>query len=463
MFSSIRDLAMNEPQAAGDGLEGSRRLWAFIPIAIAVGMATLDQAVANTALPTMAADLQSSPAASIWIVNAYQMAIVLSVLPLSALGENVGYRRVYTAGLAVFTVASFLCAVSVSLPMLVAARVLQGLGASGIMSVNAALVRFIFPLRLYGRGIGFNALVVATTSAIGPTVASAILAVGPWPWLFAINVPLGMAALFAGLKNLPDNPKSSHRFDFTSALLSGGAFGFLVVAIAEAGHGASTALVVAGLGAAAACGWILVKRQGDHPAPIFPIDLFRRPIFALSALTAMCSFAAQGLAFVSLPFYLQHTLGRTPVETGLLITPWPVMVAIMAPIGGYLSDRYPAGLLGGFGLATMGLGLAALALLPMQPTTVDIVWRMTICGLGFGFFQTPNQRTLMSSAPPHRSGGASGIVATSRLLGQTTGAAFVALCFGLSETSGAILALGLGAAFAGAASLASFLRLLPAR
>lgn len=452
---------MTAPQPEADGLHGQRRLWAFAPIAIAVAMATLDSAIANTALPTMAIKLRATPAASIWVVNAYQLAVVVTLLPLSSLGEAVSYRRVYMAGLAVFTLSSLFCALSVSLPMLVAARVLQGLGASGIMSVNAALVRFIFPARHYGRGIGYNALVVAVMSAIGPTVASAILAVAPWPWLFAVNVPLGLAALAAGRFALPDNPRSPHRFDIVSAALSAGAFGLLVLAISEGGHQASAPLVIVAFAAALAFAWLLVNRQAAHPAPIFPIDLFRRPVFALSALTATCSFAAQGLAYVSLPFYLQHTLGRTQVETGLLITPWPVMVAIMAPIAGHLSDRYPAGILGGFGLATMSLGLLSLALLPAVPSTPDIVWRMMVCGLGFGFFQTPNMRAIMSSAPPHRAGGASGIVATARLLGQTTGAALVALCFGLSASGGSALALMLGAGFAGAACVASFLRLLP--
>jgi MFS transporter, DHA2 family, multidrug resistance protein len=454
---------MTEATPPIDGLNGVRRLWAFLPIMIAIGMATLDSAIANTALPTMALNLHATPAESIWVVNAYQLSIVVSVLPLSSLGETIGYRRVYTVGLAIFTLASLACALSSTLPILVAARVLQGFGASGIMSVNAALVRFIFPARLFGRGVGFNALTVAVTSAIGPTVASAILAVAPWPWLFAVNVPLGVGALIAGILALPENPRSPHRFDLGSAALSAGAFGLLVLAISEAGHQASVSFVLVAFAMAIGFGWVLARRQREHPAPILPFDLFRRPVFALSALTAVCSFAAQGLAYVSLPFFLQHTLGRTQVETGVLITPWPVAVAIMAPIAGQLSDRYPAGVLGGFGLATMGVGLGSLALLPTDPSTLNIVWRMVVCGIGFGFFQTPNMRAIMSSAPPHRSGGASGIVATARLLGQTTGAALVALCFGLTSEHATVLALSIGAGFAGAASIASFLRLMPRR
>jgi len=207
----------------------------------------------------------------------------------------------------------------------------------------------------------------------------------------------------------------------------------------------------------------VTRRHAGHPAPMLPIDLFRLPIFALSALTAVCSFAVQGLTFVALPFYFEDVLMRSQVETGFLLTPWPLMVAIMAPIGGRLSDRYPAGLLGGIGLVVLCIGMTLLATLPAEPGVANIVWRTVICGIGFGFFQTPNMRALMLSAPPHRSGSASGIVGTARLTGQTTGAALAALCFALADRNGAVLALALGAGFAGLGSVMSFLRLAVAR
>ena len=449
------------PPVATDGLPPARRRWAVTTLVIAIGMATLDTAIANTALPTIAADLQASPASSIWVVNAYQLALMVSLLPLASLGDILGYRRIYIVGLAVFTLASLVCAASWSLPSLAAARVFQGFGASGIMSVNTALIRFIYPARSLGRGVGFNALVVAVSFAIGPTVASAILSVASWQWLFAVNVPLGLFALALAIPALPHSARATYRFDVASALLNAGTFGLLIVAIGEAGHRASPTQIVAEFLGAGLFGLFLLRRQAAHPAPMLPVDLFRRPVFALSAVTAVCSFAAQGLAFVSLPFYFEGALGRTQVETGFLMTPWPVVVAIVVPIAGRLSDRYSPAILGGVGLAVLCLGMALLAGLPSHPTVFEIGWRMAVCGFGFGFFQSPNLKALMASAPPGRSGGASGIVATARLLGQSTGAALVALCFGLSATGGAALALALGAGFAGVASIASFLRLVP--
>jgi len=442
-----------------DGLPPELRRWAVAAIFTALAMASLDTAIANIALPTIAADLHVSPADAVWVVNIYQIAVVASLLPLGALGEIVGHQRIYLGGLLLFTLASLGCALAWSLPSLTAARALQGLGASGVLAVNAALVRFVYPTHMLGRGFGHNALVVGTAFTFGPTIASAILAVGTWPWLFAVNVPFGVIALWIGLKTLPNTPRAKHAFDFTSAALTAGCLGLFVVGIGGAAHQVSPALVGLMLAAALLLGWIMIRRDADHPAPMLPVDLFRRPMFALSAATSVCSFAVQGLAFVSLPFYFEDVLHRSQVETGFFMTPWPLVVTIMAPIGGRLSDRYPVGILGGIGLVLLGIGMALLAMLPAEPATADIVWRTVICGIGFGFFQTPNLRALMASAPPHRSGSASSIVATARLTGQTLGAALAALCFGLAGHDGATLALALGAGFAALGSVMSFLRL----
>jgi DHA2 family multidrug resistance protein-like MFS transporter len=448
-----------------DGLQGSRLIAAVTTLVLAVGMASLDTSIANTALPTIAADVNASPADSIWVVNAYQLALVVSLLPFASLGEIIGYRRVYVWGLAVFTGASLLCAMSWSLPTLTVARIIQGFGASGIMSVNTALIRFIYPSGSLGRGVGNNALVVAVSTAVGPTTAAAILSLGTWQWLFAVNVPFGLIAFVLALRSLPDTRRAQHRFDFGSAVLNAGTFGLLIFGMGEATHRAGILITVAVLAAASVSAIALIYRQLGLQAPMLPVDLYRRPMFALSSLTALFSFAAQGLAFVALPFYFQSVLGLSAVQTGLLLTPWPVMTAIAAPIAGPLSDRYPPAVLGGIGLAILSLGLALIAALPGHPGTGGIVWRMMICGAGFGFFQSPNLRAIISSAPPERSGGASGIVATSRLVGQALGAALVAFCFGVSLQHGPLLALALGAIFAAGGSLVSFSRLAakPAR
>jgi DHA2 family multidrug resistance protein-like MFS transporter len=444
---------------AADGLPGRQRFWAILTVALGVTMAVLDGAIANIALPTIAVDVHASAAASIWVVNAFQLAIIVSLLPLAALGDIVGYRRIYQIGLGVFTLASLSCALSDSLLTLTAARVLQGFGAAGIMSVNAALVRFIYPRNLLGRGLGLNAMIVAVSSALGPTVAAGILALGSWPWLFAVNVPLGLLALAIGWRSLPATPRSPHRFDYASAVLNAVTFGLFIVAIDSFGHGARALEGGLELLGAAVAGALLVRRQLRLPLPLLPVDLLRIPIFGLSIATSVCSFCAQALAYVSLPFYFHDVLGRSQVATGLLMTPWPAVVAVVAPISGRLADRYAAGLLGGLGMAAFCAGLLLLAALPADPSAADVVWRMAICGLGFGLFQSPNNRAMIGAAPKARSGGAAGGLATARLLGQTTGAALVALIFGLAGLHGTTATLVAAAGFAAVAAGVSCLRL----
>jgi DHA2 family multidrug resistance protein-like MFS transporter len=432
---------------------------ALIAVLLAVALATLDTAIANTALPAIAADLHAPPAASIWVINAYQLAVVASLLPFAALGDLLGPRRIYLGGLALFTAASLLCALAPTLLLLAGARALQGIGAGALMSVNIALIRAIYPAERLGRGVGLNALVVGVSFALGPTIASLVLAVADWPWLFAVNVPLGMLAFMFALPTLPSAARRGHGVDPLTAVYTAITFAALVLALGAAAQREPWPLSVTPAVVTLVAGALLLRRQAGHPAPMLPVDLLRRPMFALSTLTAMASFAAQGLAYVSLPFYFEGVLHRDPIETGFLLAPWAVVVAVMAPIAGRMSDHHPPGLLGGVGLALLSVGLVALALLPEHPAVLDIVWRMALCGAGFGFFQSPNLRALMASAPPERSGGASGVIAIARLIGQTTGAALVALCFGLAGAAGPTWALALGAVFAALAAIASTARL----
>jgi DHA2 family multidrug resistance protein-like MFS transporter len=441
------------------GLPLPQRYWAIAVVALGVTLAVLDSAIANVALPTIARNLNASPADSIWVVNAYQLAITISLLPLASLGDRIGYRHVYIAGLALFTVSSLACALSGSLVALTVARVIQGFGAAGIMSVNTALVRIIYPHDQLGRGVAINTTVVAVSSVIGPTIASAVLAVAPWPWLFAINVPIGLAAFAIGCKALPRTPGHRQPYDYLSAVMNALFFGIAIVAVDGFGHGAHRPWLIGELAAVVVIGYFFVKRQLTQSAPLLPIDLMRIPVFALSVGTSVCSFCAQMLTFVSLPFLLQDNFGMSQVETGFLMTPWPFVIVFVAPLSGVLADRYSAGLLGGVGLAILTLGLVMLATVGAHPAAFDIAWRMAVCGLGFGLFQSPNNRQMLSAAPRHRSGGASGMLGTARLTGQTLGAALVALIFGIAPKNGPVLAIGVSAGFAAVASVVSLLRL----
>jgi DHA2 family multidrug resistance protein-like MFS transporter len=443
-----------------DGLPPSQRRWAILAQALVITLAVLDGAIANIALPSIATDLHVSPADSIWVINAYQLAITVSLLPVASLGDIYGYRRVYAVGLVMFLIGSAACGLSTSLPMLVAARFAQGFGAAGVMSVNTALVRFIYPRAQLGRGMGINSLVVSVASAAGPSIAAGILSVAHWPVLFLVNIPIGLLAL-AMNHTLPVTPRGGHRFDALGALLNAATFGLFILAIDGLGHGQSRLLAGGTLIAALAVGTLFVRTQLRQSAPMLPVDLFRIPAFALSVLTSVCSFVAASMAFVAMPF-LFESRGLSTADTGLLITPWAVTAAVVAPIAGRLSDRIPAGKLGGFGLVLLAAGLVFVATIPVGTPWWNVVWRMALCGCGFALFQTPNNRLLIASAPRERSGAGSGMLSTARLLGQTMGATFVALVFGLggaAVTLTAPTAIAIGAGFAALACAVSVLRL----
>jgi MFS transporter, DHA2 family, multidrug resistance protein len=420
-----------EPRPQADeGLPKPRRYWSAAAIWLALAMAVLDGSIANVALPTIAHEIGASAATSVWIVNAYQLTITILLLPLAALGDRLGYRRVYIPGLVLFTLGSVGCAFAQGLNTLIAARVFQGIGAACIMSMNAALVRATYSAKMLGRGIGYNALVLSMSAAAGPTLAAIILSVASWPWLFLINLPIGIAAVIVGTKALPHVGGHGHPFDWVSALLSAAMMGCTVFGaetFARESPGIGAGLVTAGILA----GVLLVRREWGDTRPLFPVDLLKIRIFSMSIATSTVSFAAQMLAFVTLPFLFQSVLGRSAFQTGLLMTPWPLALGLVAPIAGRLADRVRAGLIGGIGLGIFAFGLFMLSQLGKHPGTFDIVWRMAVCGAGFGLFQSPNNRTIVSSAPRHRSGAAGGMLATARLLGQTTGAVAVGVAFHL--------------------------------
>jgi DHA2 family multidrug resistance protein-like MFS transporter len=452
-------MAPDEENKNEQGL-GPRGRSALIAVLMGVMLSTLDTAIANVALPTIAADLHSPAAAAIWVINAYQLAVVATMLPFAALGDGIGPRRVFLGGLVLFTAASGLCMAAGTVELLAAARAFQGIGAGAMMSVNIALIRQIYPPSQLGRGVGMNALVGSIGFVIGPTVASLLLTAASWPWLFGINVPLGALAIACAWPTLPSSPPRPHGFDVITAALTATSFAALIFALGSMAQLASWAQVLPAVALTLVSGAALLYRERGHATPMFPLDLLRRPMFSLSAVTAICAFATQGLAFVSLPFYFEQALHRDAAHAGYLMSAWPVVVALAAPLAGRLSDRHPPGLLGGIGLALLAAGMCGLALLPAEPPMPLLVLWMALCGAGFGFFQAPNLKALMSSAPPHRSGGASGVIGVVRLLGQASGAALVALCFHLAGLQhGPVAALALGGVTAGLAALSSFARL----
>ena len=454
--------AGRSPQQAGDapsGLQGPRRKAAIAAVLAAMVLAVLDAAIANVALPTMAQSLHVTPGMAVWIITAYQTALVMGLLPCAALGESLGYRRVFTMGVALFTAASALCALAPSLPWLVAARFLQGLGGAAIMALGIALLRMVVPQRELGAAIGWNALAVALSSAAGPTIGAVLLSAASWPWLFALNLPLGALVLLA-CRALPDLAGTARPLDRFSVALNAAVFASLVVGaevFVERPVLAASLLAAAAVSLAA-----LIRREMPRAAPLVPLDLLRAASFRISVMASVCCFAGATMGLLALPFYLQHSLGQYTLMTGLYMTPWPLTVAVAAPLSGRLSNRVPTAWLCAAGGTCLALGLAAASLWPLHGSAWPLVPLTMLCGLGFGLFQVPNNRNMFLSAPPERAGAAGGMQGTARLAGQTAGGVVMSLLFALvSAESAPRVGLGIGAVLTLVAGLVSVLRVQP--
>ena len=415
-----------------DGLPLPRRRFATLAIMATLVLVVLDGAIANVALPTLALTLKVPAAASVWVVNGYQLALVMTLLPCAALGESWGLRRVFIAGVTVFTAASLLCALSPSLPWLVAARFVQGIGGAAVLALGIGLIRFTHPHRMLGSIIGWNATVIALSAAVGPTVGAAILSVASWPWLFAVNLPVGLVVLVLA-RALPAPAGTGNPIDRLSAVLNAVAFAAFIFGMARL---TTDPVLAAALLVAAVVAFVaLVRRELRHPVPLVPLDLLRARPFRISVIASVCCFAGQMASYVALPFYFEHAMGQGDLATGLLMMPWPLVVAIVGPLSGRWADRVSNGLLCAAGGGFLAAGLALAAALPPGGSLLPLEGCLMLGGLGFGIFQTPNNRNMLLSAPKQRSGAVGGMQATARLLGQTIGSVIMALLFTVASTA----------------------------
>ncbi len=413
-----------------------KKYTAVIAILIVLVMTVLDVTVVNVALPVLADKFSITDSQTVWIVTIYQLMITMLILPLSSVGDLFSYRRTFLTGVVVFTLGSIMCASSPNFVAILVARAIQGIGAACVMSVNIALTRLIYPPKVLGRGLALNGIVVASATAAGPTLAGVILSVASWHWLFLINIPFGIAAFMVGLRYLPHNPPRDRKpkYDFVSAIENAAMFGLLFLGLGGySGRNDEPKMILLVL-AALTVGVFYIFRERRRPIPMLPVDLFKIRTYSLSIITSVCSFIAQMLVMVSLPFLFLNSYGFSSITTGLLMTPWPVATMIISPFAARFVERHNAGATAAAGMAVYAIGLLLIIFLPATNITeFDIIWRMTVCGIGYGMFQTPNNIVMVSSTPVQRTGGAGGMQSTARLVGQTLGATLVTIVFAVMQ------------------------------
>lgn len=446
-----------EPAAThSDGLPVPRRYWSAAMMIMGITVTVFDGTMSNVALPAISASLDIPASQTVWVVLAYSLTVVGCMLPLSAVAERVGFRLMFGWGMGVFLVASLSAAMSGSMTQLVLSRVGQGLGAAMLMCLFGGIVRNTYPLSKLGTGISINAFIVGITAVLGPTLGAMLLQWFSWPAIFLVNIPLGLLT-YLGLHHLPDMPRRAPGpFDWTACALSAAVFALALFGFESLGRDAVLAALC--LAVAAFLAWVLVRRSWVQPAPVVPVDLLRIRSVGYSVAASAFFFAAQMAAFVSLPFYFKAAYGASYAQVGLYLGAWAIGGALMAPVSAYTATRFPVANLCALGALVMTVGLAGILLAPSDASMSWLLVCMLLGGIGFGFFQTPNNRAMLGGTPRHRSGAAGGMQATTRVFGQGVGTAFVGVAFQLSATHGAAFGVGVGITFALAALAVNVVR-----
>ena len=420
------------PGTSHDGLPHPRRWWAIAAISFGTALLVIDTSIANVALPTIARELGVTNSVVTNVVTVYQLVLVMFLLPFSSLGDRIGHRRLYQYGQTLFMMASALCLLANDFFVLLALRALQALGAGMALSVSAAMLREIYPESKLGTGMGVNSVIVASSSALAPTLGGYIVGNAEWQLVFVAAAPLAAISLLLG-RFLPEPRRREGKGEWLSGGWSALTMLLIIGGLQLGTHG-GLAWGIA-LGAAGIVSLVLlVRRERQRANPVLPVDLLARPVLGLSALAAVCAFIASGALMLSLPFRFENAMGYDPQTVGLLLLPFPLTMLIVAPLAGYLSDRIAATKLGVTGMAIAVLGLLLLAFMPDKPGAFAIAWRLSMSAVGFGMFFAPNSRLLIGRAPRDRAAAAGGLLSTSRLFGQTLAAVVV----------GILLAIGLG-------------------
>lgn len=438
-----------------DGLPTPQRYLAALTLLMAIAIGVVDSSITNIALPTISRELGIAPASAVWIINVYTITIITTLLPFSALAEQIGFKRLLRIGFVVFMLGAVGSMFANSLPHLITTRVIQGLGCSALMSLFGGLVRNIYPRRQLATGISLNAMMVGAAALVSPSLGAFIISIASWHWIYGFTIPLCILALFLTVY-VPRVKRVEKKFDYISAILNALTLGSFIVALDVALS--RPLLSVVSLIVSVCAGYWLYRRTSQQSTPLVPVDLLKIISFRDAVLVSSMSFASASLIMISAPFYFQAGLQMSPKVVGLLFSSWPIATLIIAPIAGRLSNKYPASVLAGLGSLVMCLSTLSLLLLPEDTPSFFFGLCLFGAGMGFGFFQTPNNKAILLSAPEHRASATGGMQSTARLFGQCVGAALVALCFSISHEHGHYYGIMVGCIVIGCTSLVNLTR-----
>jgi len=410
---------------AADPIDYSRKWYVFAGVAMGIFLATIDGSIVNIALPTLVQELDAHLATVEWVVLAYLLALGTLMLSMGRLGDMIGKKPIYVAGFVIFTLGSVLCGLAPNVYWLIGFRVVQAVGGAMIMALGMAIVTEAFPPSERGRALGLTGSMVSIGIVLGPTLGGLILDVASWHWIFFVNLPVGIVGTLMVLRFVPARrPAGRQRFDLVGALTFFAAMLAMLLAVTigqQAGFDDGRVVLLFAIGAAAAAAFVVVERRVAQP--MLDLGLFRNSLFSINLASGWMTFVAMSGTTFLIPFFLQGVLGYDPAKAGLLMASVPLVVGVVSPLSGALSDRVGTRPITVVGLALVMLGFWALSTVSTGMTPLGYVLRFIPVGIGLGTFQSPNNSAVMGAVPRERLGVASGLLSITRIVGQTTGIA----------------------------------------
>ncbi len=417
------DIVMNEKEHQQAVMPKGVRWGILFVIVLSVFMSTLDSSIVNVALPTMSKSLSVSSGAIAWVVSIYLIAVSATMLLFGRLGDIYGKAIVFQIGLVVFTLGSLLCGISDSLIILLTARVIQAVGAAGLMSNSQGIITQVFPDNERGRALGINGAFVALGSLVGPSLGGFIVDYTKWEYIFWINIPIGIIVVILSLKLLPRSKnKLDEKVDLPGSLLF---LIFIVLLFGGLGQvqqlGFSSPSVLISLFVSVILFCLFIRREKRIEMPLLELSLFHSKWFSISLICSFITFLAIFCSNIVMPFYLQDALGLSPKNAGAFLSIYPLVLALAAPVSGYISDKIGSEILTLIGLCLISAGLLLMSTLDASPNYWAMGIYVGIMSLGNALFQSPNTSLVMSTLPRNKLGIGGSISALVRNLGMIVG------------------------------------------
>jgi EmrB/QacA subfamily drug resistance transporter len=398
------------------------RKWRIL-LAIALGtiMVPINASIVNVSLPTITVFFSTNIAVTEWVITAYLINLLGFVLLFGRLGDFYGHERIYMAGLLSFVVTSVLCSLSSSIELLIVFRALQGIAAALMISVSMGLVKDAFPLNQTGKALGIYAVAIAAGLAIGPLLGGILESLFSWQTIFLVNVPMGIISFLMCYKILQRGETKKVKWDVPGAILQYVCIFTTVYFLYTIQDLKIGLLSIISVIVAIATLLLFLWHEKSAENPLLDIRIFKNRSFSAFNLSLFFNYISMYMILFIMPFYLQKVLHFSPALTGAILTINPLIMMILAPISGTLSDKMGSRLLAIIGSLISAAAFYSMIYLTMFSGVFDVLWRLALLGVGAALFQAPNNRAIMNIIPPKNAGVASSIIVTMRNLGMVFG------------------------------------------